>query len=76
MVITITIGGLLLLMGISNVTCVCLTLTPKEAIAVSLTIMTCPLLMRTILFICTGQIMTCEPIDIIYFTLGTGNFKY
>ena len=23
---------------------------------------------------CTRQIMTCEPIDIIYFTLGTDNF--
>ena len=30
----------------------------------------------TILVNCTGQIMTCEPIDIIDFTLGTGNYEF
>ena len=31
-------------MGISNVTCVCLTLTPKEATTNSWAILTCPLI--------------------------------
>ena len=30
----------------------------------------------TILANCTRQIMTHEPIDIIYFTLGTGDYEY
>ena len=28
----------------------------------------------TILVNCTRQIMTCEPIGVIYITLGTGNY--
>ena len=32
--------------------------------------------MQTILVNGTRQIMICEPIDIIDFTLGTGNFEY
>ena len=30
----------------------------------------------TILVNCTRQMMTCEPIGIIYFTLGTGNYEF
>ena len=45
MIITITADVLLiLLMGIRNVTCVCLTLTSKEATTDSWPIMTCPLI--------------------------------
>ena len=58
------------------VTCMCLTLTPKETTKVSWAIMTFLWLMQILLAICTWQIMTHEPIDIIYFTLGTGNFDF
>ena len=34
------------------------------------------LAIMTILVNCTKQIMTCEPINIIYFTLGTGNYEF
>ena len=45
MIITITIDVLLIeLMGISSVTCMCLTPTPKEATTVRWAIMTCPLI--------------------------------
>ena len=27
-------------------------------------------------FNCTRQIMTCEPIDMIYFNFGTGNYEF
>ena len=47
----------------------CLTVTPKEATTVTWAIM-------TILVNCTRQIMTCEHIDIIYFTLGTDNYEF
>ena len=30
----------------------------------------------TILVNCTRQTMTCEPIDIIYLTLGTGSYEF
>ena len=66
----------MLLMGISNVTCLCLTLTPREATTVCWAIMICPLIDADNTCYLHWKIMTCEPIDIIYFTLGTGNFEF
>ena len=45
--------------------CVCLIPTPKEVTTVSWAAMTCPSI--EVLVICIGQIITCEPINIIYF---------
>ena len=67
---------LMLLIGISNVTCVSLTLTPNEATTVSWAIMTCPLIDADNTCYFTRQIMTCELIDIVYFSLGTGNIEF
>ena len=51
-IITVTIDVLfLLLMGIGNMMCSCLTLTPMDATSVTWAIMTCHLLIQTILAI-------------------------
>ena len=63
-------------MGISNVTCVCLILTPKEATTVSWVMMTCPLIDADNTCYCTGQIIAYEPFAIVYFNLGNGNFEF
>ena len=54
----------------------CLILTPKEATTVTWTIMKYPWIDANLLVNCTRQMMTCEPIDIVYFILGTGNLKF
>ena len=53
-----------------------LTSIPQEATTVTWAIMTYLWLMQIKLVNCTRQIMICEPVDIVYFTLGTGNFEF